>query len=97
MSRQVSKPRAKKKLEAYLGKIDQILKEDKALPRKQAHTAKRIRERQKGEGFPGGYTIVKDTVREITAYGQEVFVPLVHRPGEVGNLELRTARSALRL
>ena len=52
------------------------------MPRKQRHTAKRIWERLKGEGFTGGYTIVKDTVRELTAHGQEVFMPLIHRPGE---------------
>ncbi len=28
------------------------------------------------------YTIIKDTVRELTAHRQEVFVPLVHPPGE---------------
>jgi transposase len=69
-------------LAAYGGRIEQILKEDQAMPRKQRHTAKRIWERLKGEGFGGGYTIVKDTVRELTAHRQEVFVPLVHRPGE---------------
>ena len=52
------------------------------MPRKQRHTAKRIWERLKGEGFTGSYTIVKDTVREMTAYRQEVFMPLIHRPGE---------------
>ena len=52
------------------------------MPRKQRHTAKRIWERLKGEGFSGGYTIVKDTVRELMAHQQEVFVPLIHRPGE---------------
>jgi transposase len=65
-----------------VGRIEQILKEDQALPRKQRHTAKRIWERLKGEGFTGGYTIIKDTVRELTAHRQEVFVPLIHRPGE---------------
>jgi transposase len=77
-----SQPRTKKKLEAYVGRIEQILKEDQAMPRKQRHTAKRIWERLKGEGFTGGYTIVKDTVRAMTAHRQEVFVPLIHRPGE---------------
>ena len=52
------------------------------MPRKQRHTAKRIWERLQTEGFSGGYTIVKDTVRELTAHQQEVFVPLIHRPGE---------------
>jgi len=79
---QQSKPRTKKKLEAYVGRIEQILKEDQAMPRKQRHTAKRIWERLQTEGFSGGYTIIKDTVRELTAHRQEVFVPLIHPAGE---------------
>ena len=35
-----------------------------------------------GDGFTGGYTVVKDAVREQTQKTQEVFVPLLHRPGE---------------
>ena len=77
-----NQPRAKKKLAVYVGRIEQILKEDQAMPRKQRHTAKRIWERLQVEGFTGGYTIIKDTVRELTAHRQEVFVPLVHPPGE---------------
>ena len=52
------------------------------MPRKQRHTAKRIWERLRDAGFTGGYTIVKDEVRRLTQRGQEVFVPLIHRPGE---------------
>ena len=52
------------------------------MPRKQRHTAKRIWERLRADGFTGGYTVVKDAVRELTQKNQEVFVPLVHRPGE---------------
>ena len=45
--------------------IDQILEDDKTQPKKQRHTAKRIYERLKTEhGFSGGYTVVKDYVRE---------------------------------
>ena len=48
------------KLDPYTGQIDQWLAEDKARPRKQRHTAKRIFERLCAEcGFDGGYTIVK--------------------------------------
>jgi transposase len=75
-------PRPRKKLGAYLERIQQILKEDQAMPRKQRHTAKRIWERLRADGFTGGYTVVKDAVRELTQKNQEVFVPLVHRPGE---------------
>ena len=76
------KPRPKKKLGAFLGRIEQILKEDRAMPRKQRHTAKRIWERLQEDGFTGGYTVVKDAVRELTQKNQEVFVPLQHLPGE---------------
>jgi len=76
------KPRPRKKLGDYWGRIEQILKEDHTMPRKQRHTAKRIWERLREEGFSGGYTVVKEAVRELTHRNQEVFVPLVHRPGE---------------
>jgi len=75
-------PRQKRKLGAYVGRVEQILKEDQAMPRKQRHTAKRIWERLRAEGFTGGYTVVKEAVRELTWKQQEVFMPLVHRPGE---------------
>jgi transposase len=53
------------------------------LPRKQRHTAKRIWERLADErGFTGGYTIVKDVVRELKRTSREVFMPLRHTPGE---------------
>jgi transposase len=78
----LQQPRPRKKLGAYLERIQQILKEDQAMPRKQRHTAKRIWERLREDGFTGGYTVVKDAVRELTQKNQEVFVPLVHRPGE---------------
>ncbi len=35
------------------------------------------------EGYRGGYTIVRWAVRDLRLKGREVFVPLVHRPGEV--------------
>ena len=75
-------PRPRKKLGAFLERIKQILKDDQAMPRKQRHTAKRIWERLPEDGFTGGYTVVKDAVRELTQKTQEVFVPLLHRPGE---------------
>ena len=70
------------KLEPFTGVIDGILEEDLKLPRKQRHTAKRIYERLRDEhGFDGGYTIVKDYVRERRRQSQEMFVPLFHPPG----------------
>ena len=76
------KTRPQQKLGPYQERIEQILKADQLLPRKQRHTAKRIWERLKEAGFTGGYTVVKEAVRELTQRNQEVFVPLVHPPGE---------------
>lgn len=75
-------PARRPKLEPYLGVIDQILDQDTHHPRKQRHTAWRLFERLRGEyGYEGGYTIVKDYVREKRLSGQEMFVPLSHPPG----------------
>lgn len=77
------KPIRRPKLGPWLGVIDQILKEDESRPKKQRHTAKRIWDRLKEEhGFTGGYTIVKDYVREARQRQQEMFVPLAHPPGD---------------
>ena len=74
--------RPKPKIGRYLERIRQIIEEDKAAPKKQRHTAKRIFERIQSEGYEGGYTQVKGAVRTIRRTTREVFVPLVHRPGE---------------
>ena len=70
------------KLEPYTGVIDRILKEDKGVPKKQRHMAKRIHERLRAEyRFRGGYTIVKDYVRERRRRLREMCVPLTHPAG----------------
>jgi transposase len=74
--------RPKPKIGAYLERIAQIIEEDKSLPKKQRHTAKRIYERIREMGYEGKYTQVKDAVRELMRLKQEVFMPLIHRPGE---------------
>lgn len=78
----LSKPRSKTKLGPYIHIINQILKDDHKAPKKQRHTAKRILDRLIEEyGFNGGYTIVKDYVRERKSRMREVFFPLEQRPG----------------
>ena len=68
--------------EPFTGVIDRILDGDQRAPRKQRHAAKRIFERLRDEyGFDGGYTIVKDYVREHRRQTREMFVPLSHPPG----------------
>jgi len=51
---------ASKKLGPYMAWIDAILEGDRAVHKKQRHTAQRIFERLRSEeGFSGGYTIVR--------------------------------------
>ena len=77
-----SGPPRRPKLEPYVGVIDQILDWDTHSAKKQRHTAWRLFERLREEyGYDGGYTIVKDYVREKRLSGQEMFVPLSHPPG----------------
>ncbi len=77
-----SAPPRRPKLGSFTGIIDRILEDDRTSHRKQRHTAKRIFDRLRDEyGFTGGYTIVKDYVREQGLRSREVFVPLSHSPG----------------
>jgi len=70
------------KLDGFTSIIDQWQKDDLKLNRKQRHTAKRIFERLRDEhDFTGGYTTVKNYVREHGRRNREMFVPLAHAPG----------------
>jgi transposase len=80
---QMNRERPQPKVGPFLGRIKQILEDDKHTHKKQRHTAKRIFERlRKEDGYTGGYTQVKKAVRGIKHRNSEVFVPLTHRPGE---------------
>ena len=79
---QMKEERLKPKLGPFLKRIEAILESDKELPKKQRHTAKRIYERIKEEGYQGGYTVVREAVRQRRQLSREVFMPLVHRAGE---------------
>ena len=77
------KPIRRPKLDGFTEFIDAWLEADKAVHRMQRHTAKRIWERLQAEhGFTGGYTIVKDYVRDRERRTREMFVPLAHPPGQ---------------
>lgn len=76
------KGRDRPKLGPYLPRIQQIIAEDRMVPVKQRHTAKRIFERLQQEGYQGGYTQIKEAVRQAAQRSREVFVPLTHYPGE---------------
>jgi len=67
--------------------VEKILKEDKDLPRKRRHTAKRIFERLRDEhGFTGGESTVRNYVaarkRELGMGAPAVTFPLDHQPDD---------------
>jgi transposase len=71
------------KLDEFTGVIDAILMADKDRPKKQQHTSKRVFGRLRDEhGFTGKITIVKDYIAGWRQRTQEMFVPLVHPPGD---------------
>ena len=75
-------PIKRPKLDGFTEIIDRWLGEDVSQHRKQRHTAKRVFDRLREEhGYVGGYTIVKDYVREQQRRRREMFVPLHHDPG----------------
>jgi transposase len=74
--------RQKPKIGPYLDFIVRILDQDNDFPKKQRHTAKRIYDRLIEIGYTGKYTQVKEAVRAIQRSRKEVFMPLIHRPGE---------------
>jgi transposase len=72
-------PIKRPKLDEFTEVIDQWLRDDVGQHRKQRHTAKRVFDRLRDEhGFTGGYTIVKDYVRDQLRRRREMFVPLHH-------------------
>src|ERR1700747_3043625 len=78
-----AQPRAKPVLGAYLGIIEEILQGDRNAPPKQRHTARRIYERLRDEHqYSGCASIVRAAVRQCKQAEAEVFVPLLHPPGE---------------
>jgi len=78
-----TKPPRRPKIDPFRPIIRSILDADRSAPKKQRHTAHRIWQRLRAEhGFTGGYTIVKDAVREFMVDRREVFLPLSQPPGE---------------
>jgi transposase len=76
-------PRPKPVLGPFLSIIQQILDDDRHAPPKQRHSARRIYERLRDEhGYLGCSSIVRDAVRACKRSQAEVFVPLLHAPGE---------------
>ena len=67
----------------WLVRLTALLEEARSQPPKQRYTVKRMWQVLQGEGFTGGYTTVKDAVRQLRRQApREVFMPLTQPPGE---------------
>lgn len=66
----------------WLGRLGELIQANRDLPRKQRYTIIRMWQVLHSEGFTGGYTTVKDAVREMLKDApKEVFMPLTQPPG----------------
>lgn len=76
-------PKPAPKSAPFVTTIEAILRADRDVHRKQRHTAKRIWQRLKAEhGATLSYSRVKEVIAESKRRAAEVFVPLMHAPGE---------------
>jgi len=74
--------------DAVQGRAIEILEDSKHWTAgKQRLTAARLYTLLRGEGHDVGYTVVKDIAREWKRKRKEVFVPLVYKPGDLGEVD----------
>ena len=70
------------KLGGYIKYIEEMLRSDEGVRKKQRHTSRRIYNRLKAErGYEGSYDAVRKYVREVREVSKEVYVPLEHKYG----------------
>jgi transposase len=65
-----------------------VIAADKEMPEKQRHTAKRIFDSIREQGYKGCYTQVKEAVRELKRTSQEMFVLLAHAVGSKNSADV---------
>jgi transposase len=84
----VSRPKASPIMETVAPRIEKLLKEwrGRTTP-KQRLTGTRIHRQLVEESYQVGITTIRDYLRERRRERAEVFVPLVHRPGEEAQVD----------
>jgi transposase len=86
--RKESAPRPRPVMDKVAPRIDEILEEWKhRLTPKQRLTGSRLHRQLIEEHFQVGITVVRDYLREKRRRSAEVYIPLVHRPGEEGQFD----------
>jgi transposase len=86
--RVVRRPKASPKTELVAPRIDELLTEwrGRTTP-KQRITGTRIHRQLVEEGYKVGVTTVRDYLREKRRRRAEVFIPLIHRPGDEAQVD----------
>jgi len=86
--RKVTGPRLRPVTDKIAPRIDEILSQwSGRLTPKQRLTGSRIHRQLVEEGYRTGITVVRDYLCEKRRQKAEVFIPLVHRPGEEGQFD----------
>jgi transposase len=81
-------PRARPVYELVVGRIEEILREwGPRTTRKQRLTGARLHQQLVEEGYSVGISLVREYLRELRRQSAEVFIPLVHRPGEEAQVD----------
>lgn len=81
-------PRPHPKREEVTGRLAELLEQSKGWAQgKQRPTAARLHQMLRETGLEVGYTLVKEELREWKRRRQEVFVPLVYKPGDLGEVD----------
>jgi len=83
-----TKPRARPALEKVAPRIDELLEDwGPRTTAKQRITGSRVHRQLVEEGYEVGVTTVRGYLREKRRQRAEVYIPLVHRPGEEGQVD----------
>lgn len=86
-------PRRRPVLERVRPRMDEILAEWKTrTTRKQRITGTRLHRQLRDEGYEVGITLVRSYLREIRRREAEVYIPLVHRPGDEAQVDFFEVR-----
>jgi transposase len=81
-------PRPRPVLERVRGRMDELLEEWRdRTTRKQRITGTRLHRQLREEGHEVGITLVRRYLREVRRREAEVYVPLVHRPGDSAQID----------
>ena len=81
-------PRSRPVLEEVKPRMDQLLEEWAGrVTAKQRLTGSRLHRELVQEGYQVGVTLVRDYLQEVKRRKAEVFIPLVHRPGDEAQVD----------